>query len=285
MNIFTRNSLKLVQLRYFEEVITILIVLNTIVLATYWYGITEDQFFILQQFNYAFAVIFTLECILKITAYGKLYFEDLWNRFDFLVVIVTLIGMVLDITLDLVGTRTTIIRAFRLIRVFRLMNKAEIFKTIIDILLISLPQLANVGGLLLLILYIYAVCGMQLYSTVKLGNYLNKDNNFQEFFIALLTMVKISTGEGWEQILMDLITPRTILYQCTEDFDTELYDQTKEATQCGGLSAIFFVVSFQFIVGIIFLNIFVALILQNFENITLENEQVTSQKNIHNFIK
>ncbi len=43
--------------------------------------------------NYMFAIIFTLEAIVKILAYDKMYFIDGWNIFDFVIVIGTIIGL------------------------------------------------------------------------------------------------------------------------------------------------------------------------------------------------
>jgi len=54
------------------------------------------------------------------------------------------------------------------LRVIRLIQKAEVLRVIIDTLIMTLPQMANIGALLLLVYYIFAVLGMQLFSTIKL---------------------------------------------------------------------------------------------------------------------
>jgi urea transporter len=45
--------------------------------------------------NFVFIGIFTLEAILKIIAMGKKYFKDAWNVFDFIVVMVTFIVLII----------------------------------------------------------------------------------------------------------------------------------------------------------------------------------------------
>jgi hypothetical protein len=70
------------------------------------------------------------------------------------------------------------IRAFRVARLFRLLKRVKIMKIITDTLIVTLPSLINVGRLLLLIVYMYAVLGMQLFSGIMLKDYLNERTNF-----------------------------------------------------------------------------------------------------------
>ena len=130
-------------------------------------------------FNYIFVGIFTFEAIIKITAYGKNYFYDNWNRFDFTVAILTALGIILDLSGSSYGAeQTTLIRAFRVLRIFRLVQRAKILRLIVDTMIITLPSMANVGGLLLLIYYIFAILGVQLFSTIRLQDTLNRNENF-----------------------------------------------------------------------------------------------------------
>ena len=50
---------------------------------------------VLQYFNYAFNIIFTIEAIIKIIALKKMYFRDPWNKFDFFIVVSTQIVLIL----------------------------------------------------------------------------------------------------------------------------------------------------------------------------------------------
>lgn len=51
---------------------------------------------IVNVFNFIFAFIYTIEAILKVIAHGKSYFGENWNRFDFFVVILMIISIILD---------------------------------------------------------------------------------------------------------------------------------------------------------------------------------------------
>lgn len=47
---------------------------------------------VLDYVNNVFVVIFTLECVMKLIAFRLHYFRQVWNVFDFLVVITSLLG-------------------------------------------------------------------------------------------------------------------------------------------------------------------------------------------------
>ena len=103
--------------------------------------------------------MFTVEAIIKIIALGKNYFKIGW----------TIIGLILDQAAGAnIGSSTTAIRSFRIGRVFRLIKKFKELRTIFNTFIISIPSLANVGGLLFLFLYLYAILGMFLFSGIKL---------------------------------------------------------------------------------------------------------------------
>lgn len=73
----------------------ILIILNTIVLAIKWNNQPKFVTTITEAINYVFACIFTFEAIIKIIALGKVYFKDNWNVFDFIIVLLTIIGIII----------------------------------------------------------------------------------------------------------------------------------------------------------------------------------------------
>jgi len=120
--------------------------------------------------NYGFAGIFTLEATLKIIGLGpKSYFSERWNVFDFIVVMGTIGSILITLfTSVTLGAATTFIRAFRISRIFRLIKRARRLKIIFETFIVTIPALTNVGGLLVLFLYIYSILGVQVFATVKL---------------------------------------------------------------------------------------------------------------------
>jgi hypothetical protein len=71
-----------------------------------------------------------------------------------------------------------LIRAFRICRIFKLIKKAKALNAIFNSLVIALPAIANIGCLLLLIMYLYAILGVNLFATVKFSDTLNENANF-----------------------------------------------------------------------------------------------------------
>ena len=125
---------------------------------------------ILDYINYGFAVIFALEAVLKIISFGfKAYVRDTGNIFDFLIVILTIVTSIISITMELdFGASTTFIRALRMSRIFKFIQKSKQIKVIFETLIVTIPAITNIGGLLLLLLYMFSVLGVFLFADVKL---------------------------------------------------------------------------------------------------------------------
>ena len=163
--------------------------------------------------------VFVLEAFMKIVALGiKRYFRDNWNIFDFLIVLGTTIIIIITPFISIqVGPQTTIVRAFRITRILRLVKRAKSLKIIFETFIVTIPALVNVGGLLLLFLYLYSVLGVSLFAEIKLQNDLNKNANFQNFFNSFLTLFRASTGEGWNSIMHDLARSRGPFFDCIKN--------------------------------------------------------------------
>jgi hypothetical protein len=74
---------------------------------------------------------------------------------------------------------------------------------LLTMLLLSLPALVNIAGLFLVILAMYALLGMQLFGEVREGEAIGEEANFCSFPIAMLTLFRCATGEGWNTIMHD----------------------------------------------------------------------------------
>lgn len=133
----------------------------------------------MEQVNIAFTIIYTLEMIIKLIAFRRLYFKDNWNIFDFLIVVFAWIGFFAAIVFNInVGALTTVVRAFRILRVLKLIRKAKSLQKILNTFLLAIPELANVGALLFLFLFLFAVLGVFLFAEVKLQTNLDNHANF-----------------------------------------------------------------------------------------------------------
>ena len=109
-------------------------------MAIRFYDMTPTYSLTLDIFNYIFAFIFNVECVLKILALGKKYFETSWNRFDFIIVIGTDLGLLMTFIriIDL-SAAATVIRGIRIMRVFRIIKSANNIRIILDTLVNIIP--------------------------------------------------------------------------------------------------------------------------------------------------
>jgi hypothetical protein len=159
--------------------------------------------------------IFTVEAIIKLIAQKKLYFKDNWNLFDFVVVVFTaiVVGMQLIPQINIELTlQATLIRVLRILRVLRIIKKLEKLQIIFMTIMTALPSMGSLAALLLMFLFLYSVMGMNIFSFVQLNGSLNEHANFQNFVNAFLLLFRCATGEGWNDIMMDLGRPFSITF-------------------------------------------------------------------------
>ena len=148
--------------------------------------------------NVIFTLIYTLEMIIKLIALKGQYFKDNWNNFDFMIVLIAWIGLISLYMLKIKYIYlTTMVRAFRISRLLKLIHRAKNLQKILDTFLYALPEIANTGALLFLFLLLFTVLGVFLFSGVRLQENLNEHANFQHPGTAMLTLFRMSTGEDW----------------------------------------------------------------------------------------
>jgi hypothetical protein len=159
----------------------------------------------LENVNFIFAIIFIIEILIKIIGYGLRFFKDSWNTFDITIVFITLVGIILNSSSNSeIGPHTTIIRSFRIARIFYFFKKNKSLRATLMTFMVCLPALMNIGSLLILINIIYSILGVQLFSEVKLNNEFEEHANFQSIGVAFLTLLRITTGEQWPRIMESL---------------------------------------------------------------------------------
>ena len=161
-------------------------------------------------------------------------------------------------------TLLRVVRVFRIGRVLRLVKAAKGIRKLLFALIISLPALINIGALLLLIMYIYSIIGMSTFGNVKLNKGLNDIVNFQTFASSFVLLLRLATSAGWNEILEPLLISAP---DCDPDFATRPDGTTFENSggDCGNaFMAIFFMVSYIFIIFLVIINMYIAVILENF---------------------
>ncbi|CAE7648316.1 scn4ab, partial [Symbiodinium microadriaticum] len=247
------------------------IIFNTIIMAMEYYGQTEVYGRFLETMNTMFAMIFTLEAVIKISALKSKYFSDMWNRFDFVVVVGTNAGLIfLWISGSNIGMTVTILRTFRIARLLRLMNGAESISQLFNTLLLTLPGLGNIAALLFLLFFIYAVMGVQLFAKVEYSGDHDEHANFRDFGIAMISLLRFSTGENWDGFMYDVGRKSST---CVNDPDYDsaycgFNDRTgcTPLNGCGSFAIYPYMLSFTVIITFVFLNLFIGVILEGFSS-------------------
>ena len=118
--------------------------------------------------------------------------------FDAFVVAVSIVGVVLDNATAQDLPFLPLLRMLRVARMFRLIPRARGLNTLFQTLVFSLPALGNVGSVLFLFLFIFAVVGTNVFGHVRQGAYLDDNANFSGVGRALLTLFRMMTGESWD---------------------------------------------------------------------------------------
>ncbi|NXJ79951.1 SCN2A protein, partial [Trogon melanurus] len=147
----------------FDISIMILICLNMVTMMVETDDQSKEMETILSRINLVFIILFTGECVLKLISLRHYYFTIGWNIFDFVVVILSIVGMFLAEMIEKYFVSPTLFRVIRLARIgriLRLIKGAKGIRTLLFALMMSLPALFNIGLLLFLVMFIYAIFGM-----------------------------------------------------------------------------------------------------------------------------
>uniref|UniRef100_A0A8C5YFC7 Voltage-dependent P/Q-type calcium channel subunit alpha n=1 Tax=Microcebus murinus TaxID=30608 RepID=A0A8C5YFC7_MICMU len=224
----------------------------------------------LRVFNIVFTSLFSLECVLKVMAFGILnYFRDAWNIFDF----VTVLGSITDILVTEFGNNfinLSFLRLFRAARLIKLLRQGYTIRILLWTFVQSFKALPYVCLLIAMLFFIYAIIGMQVFGNIGIDVededsdedefQITEHNNFRTFFQALMLLFRSATGEAWHNIMLSCLSGKPC--------DKNSGILTRE---CGNEFAYFYFVSFIFLCSFLMLNLFVAVIMDNFEYLTRDS--------------
>uniref|UniRef100_A0A674DRB9 Sodium channel protein n=1 Tax=Salmo trutta TaxID=8032 RepID=A0A674DRB9_SALTR len=266
----------------FDIVIMILICLNMVTMMVEEDDQTPERENILHWINFVFIVLFTGECTLKMISLRHYYFTIGWNVFDFVVVILSIVGMFLSELIEKYFVSPTLFRVIRLARIgriLRLIKGAKGIRTLLFALMMSLPALFNIGLLLFLVMFIYAIFGMSNFAYVKHEAGIDDMFNFETFGNSMLCLFQITTSAGWDGLLAPILNKKE------PDCDSQMeHPGTLYRGNCGNPPvAMFFFVSYIIICFLIVVNMYIAVILENFSVATEESAEPLSEDDFEMF--
>ncbi|MXQ97878.1 hypothetical protein E5288_WYG003982 [Bos mutus] len=252
----------------FEYFIMAMIALNTVVLMMKFYDAPYEYELMLKCLNIVFTSMFSMECVLKVIAFGVLnYFRDAWNVFDF----VTVLGSITDILVTEIANNfinLSFLRLFRAARLIKLLRQGYTIRILLWTFVQSFKALPYVCLLIAMLFFIYAIIGMQVFGNIALDDdtSINRHNNFRTFLQALMLLFRSATGEAWHEIMLSCLSSRAC-------------DELANATECGNLCCRgrggrgrpSFPDITLLLPVLQMLNLFVAVIMDNFEYLTRDS--------------
>ncbi|CAL9693915.1 unnamed protein product [Knipowitschia caucasica] len=259
----------LVTQQVFDVTIMVLICLNMVTMMVETDEQSAEKEEILYWVNLVFIVLFSGECSLKMIALRHHYFSVGWNIFDFVVVILSVVGLLLADIIEKYFVSPTLFRVIRLARIgriLRLIRGAKGIRTLLFALMMSLPALFNIGLLLFLIMFIFSIFGMSNFAYVKKEAMIDDMLNFEDFGNSMICMFMITTSAGWDGLLIPIMN-------VPPDCDPELENPGSDVRgNCGspGVGMIFFT-SYIIMSFLVVVNMYIAIILENFNVATEES--------------
>ncbi|KAG2440696.1 hypothetical protein HXX76_003554 [Chlamydomonas incerta] len=237
---------------YFDNFIMGIIMANVLVMALPHEGSTQTFEDTLAYFNAAFTMVFIFEAVVKNMAMGpRVYIKDNWNKLDLFIVITSIPDLLsLVVPMDSGTGVMTVFRIMRIGRMFKLIKNARGLRTLFNTLISSLPAIANVGSLLFLLMFIYAVLGMNLFGTPGNPFEGDPDSNFNNVGASLVVLFQVFTGDGWSAVMAQASGCDSFEFQCK--------------TNGQALVAAMFFCSFIMLANFVMLNLVIAVILDNF---------------------
>ncbi|KAA0173805.1 hypothetical protein FNF27_04762 [Cafeteria roenbergensis] len=246
--------------------------------------------------NTVFLAIFTVELLIRLTAHGcgKPLYKDWWLVFDFVVVVAS-------IALRSVNTEAGVqaARALRIARLFRVMHLSRRLRVLVDTLASSVSALGSVTFTLLLVLFVYAVMGMQLFGAIgeersSPSAWPDQPQSAVEAFnlTANSTAEQLATATAWaldplhQQYegfhrfahFRDFFSSLLLLFRMATGEDWQrLYHDAENRT---GMWANIFFVSFVILVQAVVLDFYLAGVLEAFERAYHEQNDLMSYRDV-----
>ena len=142
------------------KVTMFLIILNTVLMASEFHGMSKGQIDAYEGINYFVTAYFALERVMKMIGLKwRAYIADRFNIFDGVVVIISII----ELAVADGGGNLTVLRSFRLLRILKLARSWPQLRKIIATILDTIPSMSSLAGMLFLFIFIFDLLGLQLF--------------------------------------------------------------------------------------------------------------------------
>lgn len=179
----------IVESSWFSKLIMWLIIINAAILGLETYpAIMAEYGTILITIDHAILWVFVIELALRLTVYRRKFFGDPWSIFDVIVVSIAFVPA---------NEAFSVLRAARVLRVFRLISVFPKLKRVVEGLITAIPGIGSIGAILSIVFYVFAVIATKLFGEV-----------YPEWFgtlgSSMFSLFQIMTLEGWADMVREI---------------------------------------------------------------------------------
>eukprot|EP01052_Picozoa_sp_SAG31_P030078 SAG31_NODE_3054_length_4739_cov_2.395690_2_plen_446_part_00 len=232
---------------YFESLLSFLIITNVSLLLAEHFPQSDQFTDAVNTANLVYLVLFTIEILLEVLATSLVeYWASNWSKVDVFVVAMSWFFTALEVQVGVQGAR-----AIRFLRIIILFKHSGTIRRMVFTLIAAIAPSVNVMAAMFLTLFIYAIIGMQFYGNLEHieGTKINELDNFSDMISSMRLLVQLATGQDLKSLIYDV-------------------------QQQGGAGIVTYIISFYVVVIFVFMNLFVAVLLEAFEREFDESIQV-----------
>ncbi|XP_028830561.1 two pore segment channel 3 isoform X2 [Denticeps clupeoides] len=221
--------------------------------------------------EWAFLALYLLEILLKLYTWEPRAFfakHQFWNWFDSVIIVAALVGAIVNLCIKSSDGYTSrqildIVLILRVLRLIRVVDSIKRFRTIINTLIKIGPTILTFGQLILVVYYIFAMVGMELFKEkVKYLEADSTDPYKDSCGTPLLRGTTFAKNNYCKNNFNNVVSSFILLLELT--VVNQWHVLTGGFTKVSHVSARLFFVFFHIVVVIIIINIFVAFILEAF---------------------
>ncbi|OQR81734.1 Voltage-gated Ion Channel (VIC) Superfamily, partial [Thraustotheca clavata] len=249
---YRKKAFRLAKDNRFEQFMSVIIVLNMLFMLLNTAKAPPAAQASYDNIDKLFVAMYTCEFLTKIAAFGGHFFRDSWHLFDAVILLGSYVSYLPGSSIHQISQ---IGRFFRVLRVMKFAKVSKGVRTVFRTFRASFGSICNVLLLLVLLLYIFAILGRQLFGTIKFGHKINDTMNFKTFGSAILTLFGLMAGGEWHLFMTDCMVDGASCATIGYDSDCGQY-----------YAAWIYFLAFVIAIVYVFLNLFIAVILENFRS-------------------
>ena len=301
---FKALCIKIISSKWFDNYIIVSIISSFLILTLQYAYAPKGYKTFLDTLNYIFTTLFNVEIFLKIYVQKNAFFYLNWNIFDFVILCLCDIMVIIKIAVEIGGISKIflVVRCFRTLKLIRKIPYLSKIKSIIDSLSYLASSLFSVAIIMFLIIMIYANVGMSFFGNLPYRQFINDKLNFRNFITSSILLFEITTKEEWSNFMYesayhDCKNPKSQTYK--EDYYCYYYNITcypesqvtyksmKENNMfsCGNNLSYFYFISFMIIGPLFIMNLCIVMVIEGFNEAVSDNEGLLTVDYLEQFIK